>query len=271
MPLYQIHILMKEKLRICVIQHEILWNDVPNNLSTLEKMLSGVTSADLIVLPEMFTTGFVADVLPPEEETSRILDWMQRISVCKGAALMGSVAVMEKGARYNRMFFIPPDGEILYYDKRHLFCQSMEPELFQKGSALPIFYYAGWKICPQICYDLRFPVWSRNRYEGEEYKYDLLVYVANWPEARSSAWNTLLSARALENQCYVVGCNCVGVDTLGHRFSGESQIVGPTGRVMERAAASSAQLLCTELSLPKLTGFRHAFPVAQDWDNEFPH
>lgn len=258
---------MKEHLRISVVQSEIVWNKVEENLAAIESLLANADSPDLIVLPEMFATGFVADSLPSEEATTGILDWMRGLALSHCAAVSGSAVVNEDGVRYNRLFFVTADGRIDTYDKRHLFCRSLEPRLFSAGSTLPIFQYEGWRICPQICYDLRFPVWSRNRYENGEYKYDLILYVANWPEARVEVWNTLLAARAIENQCFVVGCNCVGTDTLGHRYSGESQIVGPTGRAMERATPSQAQVITATISLPKLNGLRSAFPVALDWDN----
>lgn len=257
---------MKEKLRVSVVQSEILWNRVGENLASIESLLDDAAPSDLIVLPEMFATGFVADQLPPEDDADGILRWMHRLSQQKNAAVAGSVSIREGDALFNRLFFVTPDGSVAHYDKRHLFCRSLEPRLYRPGDALPIFRYAGWKICPQICYDLRFPVWCRNRFENGEYKYDLLLYVANWPEARVEVWNTLLAARAIENQCFVVGCNCVGVDSLGHRYSGASQIVGPTGRVLERAAASQAQVISSTLSLPKLAGFRTSFPVGNDWD-----
>lgn len=257
---------MKEKLRVSAVQSEILWNKVPENLAAIESLLADSEPSDLIVLPEMFATGFVADALPPETETAGILDWMQQLSQRAGAAVAGSVTVSEGGLRYNRLFFYTPDGAVAHYDKRHLFCRSLEPELYQPGTELPTFQYEGWKICPQICYDLRFPVWSRNRYEGGKYQYDLLLYVANWPEARVEVWNTLLAARAIENQCFVAGCNCVGTDTLGHRYSGASQLIGPTGRVLARATASQSQVISAVLSLPKLAGFRTSFPVGNDWD-----
>ena len=258
--------MVKDCLYVSVVQSKILWNRVGENLASIESLLEDAAPADLIVLPEMFATGFVADALPPEQESSGILDWMRRFSQRMGAAVTGSVTVSEAGDRYNRLFFVSPEGEIGMYDKRHLFCRSLEPRLYRSGDALPIFHCAGWKICPQICYDLRFPVWSRNRFENGEYKYDLLLYVANWPEARVEVWNTLLAARAIENQCFVVGCNCVGTDTLGHRYSGASQIVGPAGQVMERAADSQPQVISAILSLPELTGFRTSFPVGNDWD-----
>lgn len=257
---------MKEHLHICIVQNEIQWNKVPENLDAIESLLADAEPSDLIVLPEMFATGFVADALPPEAETAGILDWMHDLSERHDAAVAGSVTVNEGGLRYNRLFFVTPDGAVAHYDKRHLFCRSLEPRLYQPGDTLPIFRYEGWKICPQICYDLRFPVWCRNRVVGGEYKYDLLLYVANWPEARVAVWNTLLAARAIENQCFVAGCNCVGIDTLGHRYSGASQIVGPTGRVMERATDSQVQVISATLSLPKLSGFRASFPVGNDWE-----
>ena len=257
---------MKEQFRVSVVQSEILWNRVGENLAAIESLLENAVPADLIVLPEMFATGFVADALPPEAETAGILDWMQRLSQRTGAAVTGSVSVSEAGDRYNRLFFVTPEGEIGTYDKRHLFCRSLEPRSYRCGYELPVFQYKGWKICPQICYDLRFPVWSRNRFENGEYRYDLLLYVANWPEARVEVWNTLLAARAIENQCFVAGCNCVGVDTLGHRYLGSSQIVGPTGRVLARATDSQPQVISAILSLPELTGFRTSFPVGNDWD-----
>lgn len=257
---------MKERLRVSLVQSEILWNRVGENLAAIGSLLADAEPSDLIVLPEMFATGFVADALPPEAETADILDWMRNLAQRHSAAVAGSVTISEGGLRYNRLFFVSPDGVAGTYDKRHLFCRSLEPRLYQSGDTLPVFQYAGWKICPQICYDLRFPVWCRNRFENGEYKYDLLLYVANWPEARVEVWNTLLSARAIENQCFVIGCNCVGVDPLEHRYSGASQIVGPTGRVMERATGSQAQVISATLSLPKLAGLRTSFPVGNDWD-----
>ena len=257
---------MKKDLRIGILQMEIAWHKVEQNLANAEQLLLQIPDADLVVLPEMFATGFVIDKRQKADGDHSILNWMRQLAARHNAAVAGSVAVVDNGLRYNRLYLVSPDGEIQAYDKRHLFPGSPEPVFFQRGTRLPIFHYEGWKICPQVCYDLRFPVWSRNQFTNGQFKYDILLNVANWPAARAAAWNTLLQARALENQCFVVACNCVGEDLLHTYYQGDSSIILPDGTVMSTSGDGQQQCVCGTLSYPDLQSLREKFPVANDWD-----
>lgn len=256
---------MKENLHITLVQNEIHWHQPPKNLAAIDKLLVDAPATDLIVLPETFATGFIVNNLPSDNSV-QIVEWMQQLACDRNSAVTGSVAVHENGKWYNRLYFITPAGIVGTYDKRHLFPTSPEPELFQKGDTLPIFEYQGWRICPQICYDLRFPVWCRNSVKNSQFKYDILLYVANWPAARAHIWNTLLTARAIENQCYVVGCNCVGDDPQGRHYQGDSQTIAPSGERIAIAAPSTAVLVQADLSSTRLNAWRTRFPVSEDWD-----
>lgn len=256
---------MTRTLPITIVQNEIRWHDITHNLGAAHKLLHNVRSDGLIVLPETFATGFIVNNLP-SNNSAQIVEWMQQLAGDHHSAVTGSVAVHENGKWYNRLYFITPDGIVGTYDKRHLFPTSPEPELFQKGDTLPIFEYQGWRICPQICYDLRFPVWCRNSVKDGQFKYDILLYVANWPAARDHIWNTLLTARAIENQCYVLGCNCVGDDPQGRHYQGDSQLIAPSGERMATATPSTAMLVTAELSSTRLNAWRTRFPVSEDWD-----
>lgn len=257
---------MHEKLHISLVQNEIKWNDPAANLTHLSELLINVQNPDLVVLPEMFATGFITENLPNVQYADCILDWMKNLSCEKGAAVMGSVDVEDAGKRHNRLYFVTPDGMVQHYDKRHLFPKSPEPDFFQGGMYLPIFQYLGWKICPQICYDLRFPVWSRNSCLKGQYGYDVLVYVANWPAARARHWNVLLQARAIENQAYVMGVNCVGKNNKDVAFQGDTQCLAPDGKVLGQIQGRE-RILQLSLSKEHLLTFRDQFPVAKDWDN----
>ena len=180
---------------------------------------------DLIILPEMFSTGFTMNVKHlAEEEPGETLGWMQEEAVKHQAAVMGSCIVLENGSYYNRMYFVFPNKEYIKYDKRHTFTLANEHKTFSSGTEQIYIDYLGWKIHPLICYDLRFPVWSRNTSN-----YDILIYVASWPERRISAWDALLKARAIENMCYTIGVNRVGVDGNGHQYTGHSAIYDVLG------------------------------------------
>jgi predicted amidohydrolase len=180
---------------------------------------------DLIVLPEMFSTGFIMHPKNVAETMQgETVSWLQHLAKAKNAAITGSLVIEEDGKFYNRMVFVFPDGKIQHYDKRHLFSLAGEHHEFTSGTDKLIVEYKGWKICPLICYDLRFPVFSRNTEE-----YDLLIYVANWPDKRANAWNILLQARAIENMCYVVGVNRIGTDENKNHYSGDSQVADAMG------------------------------------------
>ena len=195
-------------MKITMIQSAPTWADAEASLARVEQMIAVAPTADVYVLPEMFATGFCMQperIAQPEGGT--ILSAMKRLSAHYGAAIVGSVAVADGEKSYNRMYFVRPDGTVDRYDKRHLFTYSGEHEHYARGESRCIVEFRGVRFLLQVCYDLRFPVWSRNR--GD---YDAIIYIASWPVARISAWDTLLPARAIENQCYVVGVNRVGDD-----------------------------------------------------------
>ncbi|NEW80406.1 MAG: amidohydrolase, partial [Gelidibacter sp.] len=208
-----------QNLKIAMLQAELVWHNVElNRKNFLEKINQIKEQVDLIILPEMFTTGFsmhpqkIGDTMNGET-----VNWMRKIASEKDTAIAGSVIIFENNNFYNRFLFVHPSGEINFYDKRHLFTLAGEDKVYESGKEKLIVNYKGWKICPLVCYDLRFPVWARNVED-----YDLLIYVANWPKIRIAAWDTLLKARAIENMCYTVGVNRVGVDANNYEYNGHS-------------------------------------------------
>lgn len=251
-------------LTVSLVQTELQWEDQARNLDSLGGILSTVPpSADLIVLPEMFTTGFsmrAAEMAEPVDGSS--IDWMRRQAADRACVLTGSLIVTEGGRFYNRLIWMKPDGSFQYYDKRHLFRMGEEHLTFTAGSRRLVAETNGWRVCPLICYDLRFPVWSRNR--GD---YDALIYVANWPQARIGAWNTLLRARAIENQAYVIAVNRIGVDGKGIRYSGGSGVYDPRGRSLSRLRAGEDRVETLRISRAALDSFRASFQVALDADD----
>ncbi|MEY4962948.1 MAG: hypothetical protein RLZZ323_267 [Bacteroidota bacterium] len=209
-------------MKIAVIQIPLVWEDAKSNREYIEQKINTLESGtDLIVLPEMFTTGFT---MSPERVAETMqgdtVVWMQSLAKAKNCAITGSLVITEDDKFYNRLLFVFPSGAIQHYNKRHLFSLAGEDKSYTKGTQKLIIEYKGWKICPLICYDLRFPVFARNVEQ-----YDLLLYVANWPTIRMQAWDTLLKARAVENMSYVIGCNRVGQDEKEYDYSGHSQVV----------------------------------------------
>ncbi len=210
---------MSEKLNIAFIQANLNWEYSEANRDLFSKEIDKVSSnTDLIILPEMFTTGFSMNAENLAEPTDGpSLEWMREKAKLKSSAITGSVIITENGNYYNRLFFVFPDGSYKLYDKRHTFTLAKEDETYTAGTERLIVDYKGWKICPLVCYDLRFPVWSRNTED-----YDLLIYVANWPEKRVNAWDALLKARAIENMAYCIGLNRTGTDGDGYVYNGHS-------------------------------------------------
>lgn len=206
-------------LHIALIQSSLAWeNPEENRINFTNKIITITQKVDIIVLPEMFTTGFTMNASEVAETMQGdSVSWMQKIAQQKHAAVIGSVVIADDGNYYNRLLFVHPNGEIDFYDKRHTFTLAGEDKVYTAGRKKLIIDYRGWKICPLICYDLRFPVWARNTED-----YDLLIYVANWPNVRVNAWDTLLKARAIENMSYCIGVNRVGKDDNGHEYSGHS-------------------------------------------------
>ncbi len=221
--------MMAEELQITLIQAPLAWEQPEANRTTFSQSLALVPdTTDLVILPEMFTTGFT---MTPGNiaagEGAKTLRWMQEAAARYKAALCGSIAFREGSRFFNRLFFVTPEGETRYYDKRHTFTLAGEDKVYTAGREKLVVEYRGFRICPLICYDLRFPVWSRNT-EG----YDLLLFVANWPAPRVQAWDTLLKARAIENMAYCAGVNRVGTDANEHAYSGHSAVYDCLGNTM---------------------------------------
>ena len=254
----------QESLRIAMLQYFIVWEDKQANLNKVASWLEKERpEADLLVLPEMFTTGFsmkAAELSEPDEgETiDRVKYWARYF----GMAIAGSFIARKDNYFYNRAFFVTPDGNSFFYNKRHLFSIGSEHTVFSAGKEKVIVPYKGWNICLQICYDLRFPVWTRNAANG----YDLLIYMANWPASRISSWNVLLPARAIENQAYVCGVNRVGEDGLQVKHNGYSSIYDMKGKLLMEFEPEEEGIKVTTLSLNALNEFRKKFPVWKDAD-----
>lgn len=254
----------QEILNIAVFQLDLVWENHEANRARIDELLQDInTNTDVVFLPEMFTTGFSMNVSELGETMDGVtVQWMKKRSSEHQLALCGSLIIQENGDFYNRSVFVEPSGEIHFYNKRHLFTMGEEESHFQKGTERLIVPYKGWRICPLICYDLRFPVWSRNRNE-----YDLLVYSANWPNARNEVWKTLLKARSIENQCFVVGVNRIGKDENGIDYSGDSQVLNPKGEHLAKSISNAEEVLIASLSHQEMVDFRGKFPVLNDADD----
>jgi omega-amidase len=263
---------MIQPLIIAGVQTFLHWEDKAQNLHMLSEKLRAYTEpADVFVLPELFSTGFTMNAKAfAEPANGPTFKWMVDQARLKNAAITGSIIIEEGGQFYNRMMWVNPDGTSVHYDKRHLFRMAGEDQHYAPGNHRVIIQYKGWRICLMVCYDLRFPVWSRNRFRNNdgamECEYDLLVYVANWPERRAHAWKTLLMARAIENLAYVVGVNRVGNDGNFIYHSGDSGILNFKGEVMRTGIISAEEIISDALSMQDLVQFRKAFPAGMDAD-----
>lgn len=248
-----------------MIQTSLYWEDITKNLLHFDQKISEInTATDIIVLPEMFTTGFtMKPELLAEEHGGKGLQWMMQTAEANKCIIVGSISVKDNDCFYNRLYWVKPDGTYEFYDKRHLFRMGHEHKHYSSGSAAVIIECKGWKICPLVCYDLRFPVWSRNKKEN---CYDVLLYIANWPEVRAHPWKQLLIARAIENQTYVVGLNRIGNDGNGISHSGDSMVINPRGEFITSHPAHEEKTSTTIISYSYLEEFRKAFPVLLDGD-----
>ncbi len=256
---------MITSLQVTLVQAQLLWEDKKGNLDVLSRLIQPITSTDLIVLPEMFTTAFTMNsVEMAEKMDGPSVLWMKQKAIEKKAAICGSLIIEENSHYYNRFIWAMPNGDIHHYDKRHLFRMADEHQFFSAGNERMFIDYKRWKVCPMICYDLRFPVWSRN---DKKAPYDLLIYVANWPSPRASAWSKLLMARAIENQAYVIGVNRVGEDEKGLTYSGGSAVIDPKGEALFEAPDNAECVKQIELDLGVLNAFRQKFPVGLDADH----
>lgn len=252
---------VKENISIAVVQTLLYWENIDANLTMFSELLSKAKTADLYILPEMFTTGFSMQPQKYGKESyEKGLSWLKRTAKEKQAAIVASMMVRDNENYYNRLFFVTPSQDIFTYDKKHLFGLGNEQQHYTSGKEQLIVDYLGWKIHPLICYDLRFPVWSRNTVD-----YDLLLYVANWPQKRINHWRSLLIARAIENQCYVAACNRIGDDANGIAHNGNSIIVEYSGEVLAESI-DEATILYQNLSKSHLLKFKKAFPFLGDKD-----
>jgi predicted amidohydrolase len=250
-----------ENLKVTIIQPDIIWENPGENLTNYANLIASAGNTDLVILPEMFTTGFSMESEKLKESmTGQSVNWMQATAVYKNVAILGSLIIEDEGKIYNRAIWVSPDGTIFYYDKKHLFTMGKEHLHYSPGSQKNIIEYKGWRICPLICYDLRFPVWSRNTEN-----YDLLIYVANWPSARHHIWKSLLVARAVENQSYCIGVNRTGNDGSGLNYSGDSVLVDAKGIGTFLGEQPSVQTF--DLNYEELHTFRKNFPVLNDKDS----
>jgi omega-amidase len=257
-----------QNLTVTLIQQPLVWLDREANLrhfSQLIEPLAGTT--DLIILPEMFSSGFSMNPAPIAEPMDGItLQWLAKQASQCGAAITGSFTVKENDQFYNRMVFMRPNGEYHHYDKRHLFRMGNEHHRYQGGNERLIVDYLGWRICPMICYDLRFPAWSRNSYNDNKHDYDLLIFVANWPQPRHQHWLSLLRARAIENLSYVAGVNRLGKDGNNLDYSGNSALYDAWGNELINAE-SEASCFSQTLDYQALQKTRQQFPAHLDADN----
>lgn len=249
-----------ENLKITIIQPDIIWEDAKANLDKYSELIEKIEKTDVIILPEMFTTGFS---MQPEKLKESMdgpsVKWMQQLASEKNAAVVGSLIIEDDGKVYNRALWVFPDGKIESYDKRHLYSMGQEHLHYAPGKDKLIVDYKGWKFCPQICYDLRFPAFARNLED-----YDVVFYVANWPSPRHHVWKNLLISRAIENQSYCFGINRVGTDRTGLKYLGDSACISPKGHTHFMGECEAVETF--EISYSKLHNFRQKFPLLSDRD-----
>ncbi len=258
-----------QDLKVLCLQTNIVWDDPQKNRDLLGIMiLNHVEDHHLILLPETFTTGFPDFPSFTAEKINGVtLEWMAALSQKTGSVIAGSLLIEHSGSHTNTMIWMRPDGSWEQYAKRHVFSMAGEHEVISKGTEQMIIELNGWRIMPMICYDLRFPVWSKNRLaEDRTYNYDLLFYIANWPGIRAYPWKQLLIARAIENLSYTIGLNRVGRDPNGIYYSGDSMIIDFKGKVIEQGEEGKERALTAELSCKQLSEFRKKFNVGADWD-----
>lgn len=249
-------------LRVALVQSRLRWRDPEENRAHLSAQMDGVEAANLFVLPETFTTGFLGEKADTDEGMEgATVAWLQREAAARNAAICGSAVIRDEVGRRNRFLFAAPDGQLAFYDKRHLFSYAGEDKRYVAGEQRVLFEHRGWRINPQICYDLRFPVWCRSR--GD---FDLAIFVANWPSPRVQAWDTLLRARAMENQCYVVAVNRVGEDGRGLAYPGHSAIYDPLGEAII-APWESEGVRDALIDLDRVREVRADFPFAAEADD----
>ncbi|CAH8284703.1 putative amidohydrolase [Mariniflexile fucanivorans] len=254
---------MQDQLNIALIQSDLVWeNPKQNRKNFSEKIKSIAKAVDVIVLPEMFSTGFTMNVeAVAETMDGKTVTWMQKKALKTGAAIVGSLIILEKDKYYNRLLFVEPSGVITVYDKRHTFTLAGEDKVYAAGNEKVIISYKDWKICPLVCYDLRFPVWARNIED-----YDVLLYVANWPKSRIIAWDALLKARSIENMCYTIGLNRVGLDDAQNEYSGNSAVYDVLGNAITHIKPNREQVEIVVLERNHINYYRNKLKFLHDKD-----
>lgn len=257
-----------QDLTIALVQSDLVWEDAQANLNHFDKLLSDINeNVDLIILPEVFNTAFPVD---PEKFAETLdgpsINWMKEKSLKLNCSITGSLLLKKSGQFFNTLVYMKPDGTFDEYSKRHVFHLGDEADTISPGKERIIIKLKDWNIRPMICYDLRFPVWSKNTYTNKTFEYDLLFYVANWPASRSYPWKQMLISRAIENQAYVIGLNRVGKDGVGNNYSGDSMLIEPKGQIQKLLHPKQEEIAIVKLSMDALTDFRKKFNVGPDWD-----
>ena len=255
--------MIKSNLEVALVQTHLFWEDPQRNRENIEEKINTISpEVDLIVLPEMFTSGFTMNATTVAEDMDgKTINWLKSVAKTKNSAITGSLVITENNKYYNRLVFVKPNGELIHYDKRHTFTLAGEHKVYTAGTKRTIIDYLGWKICPLICYDLRFPVWARNTDN-----YDLLLYVANWPKPRINAWDALLEARAIENMCYCVGVNRIGVDGLDVEYPGHSGAYDVLGYKLDTIKPDTEVIEIIKLDKTKISKYRSKLNFLDDKD-----
>lgn len=254
---------MQETLKIALIQSDLVWENPAENRDNFTKKIKSIVEAvDVIILPEMFSTGFTMNAKAVAETMNGdTVNWMKELAFKQNAAIVGSLVILDENKFYNRLLFVEPSGEITRYDKRHTFTLVGEEKIYTAGDNKIIIDYKGWKICPLICYDLRFPVWARNIED-----YDVLLYVANWPTPRVSAWDVLLKARAIENMSYCIGVNRVGIDGVNSKYSGHSAVYNVLGEGLSAIKPNEEYIEIVTLEKRHISAYRNKFKFLNNRD-----
>lgn len=255
--------MITNELTVALLQADLVWEDYQANINQFDQKIDQIKNADLVVLPEMFSTGFTMN---PEKSAQTMagptVSWMREKAIVSNMDIVGSVVIEEDGCYYNRLVWCKPDEALYSYDKKHLFTYTQEHEHYHAGDSRLIVDVKGWKVAAFICFDLRFPVWSRNLNAA----YDAALYIASWPEKRRAHWKALLPARAIENQCYVVGLNRVGVDGNAIAYSGDSTIIDPLGNTLYSSSYKESVHVC-QLNKKELIEIRSMFPFLKEADS----
>ena len=255
---------MVNEIKIALLQSNLVWeNPIQNRINFSKKIESITESVDIIILPEMFTSGFTMNATAVAETmTGETISWLLASAKKNKCAIMGSLAILEDSAYYNRCVFVEPDGKISTYDKRHTFTLAGEHKVYKTGTEKIIIDFKGWRICPLVCYDLRFPVWARNTDN-----YVLLIYVANWPKPRINAWDALLKARAIENMSYCIGVNRVGLDANNYEYPGHSACYNVLGERIDNIPEKKEDIQVVTLNKSDIEHYRNKFNFLNDKDN----